>query len=122
MTHEPPSARRDRVVREAEELAPRLAAAAARTVRDLVAELHWQTVACERARAAYETLDAAYRQLVNPLGRTKIVVDGVPPSAWPDWHADDPPIRATPPSASAGVPVNVTNPTTNPNDQGDRNV
>jgi hypothetical protein len=110
MTHEPPSDRRDRIIREAEELAPRLAAAAARTVRDLVAELHWQTVACERARSAYETLDAAYRQLVNPLSRTKIVVDGVPPSAWPDWHADDQPVRVTPPSASAGVPVDVGQP------------
>jgi hypothetical protein len=77
MTHEPPSARRDRIVREAEELAPRLAAAASRTVRDLVAELHWQTVACERARAAYETLDASYRTMVDAVSQ-RFASGGVP--------------------------------------------
>jgi hypothetical protein len=112
MTHEPPSARRERVVREAEELAPRLTSAAARTVRELVAELHWQTVACERARSAYQTLDAAYRTLVSQRGGP-IIVDGTKPPAMPGWHADDPPIRVTPPSASAGVPVDVGQPKEN---------
>jgi hypothetical protein len=112
MTHEPPSARRDRIVREAEELAPRLAAAAARTVRDLIAELHGQTVACERARAAYETLDAAYRTLVSQRGGP-IIVGGPTPPAIPDWTIDYGPTCHTPPSASAGVPVDVGQPKEN---------